>query len=397
MGLKILGVMTGTSCDGLDAACVEFEKDTWRCLWQATRPYPDALRKKVLEFQKPGQAHSSMAWMSLHRDLGIWYGRTLKSILSRQAKKPHLIANHGQTLAHFPSPSKKATGQGLGMSLQMGDPTQIAQITGLSVISNFRDGDLSAGGQGAPLAPGFHKLWVEALRSKNPVLRREGISIHNLGGISNLTYLPPQNRISELFAFDTGPANCWIDAAVEEVTDGKLKFDPAGEIALHNRPNLAAVKKILLNPYFLKVPPKSTGRDDFPYALFRKATPFKGPSLVATATAITVESIAQAYEKWIIKKGLPLHKIYLTGGGAKNLAISEGLQQRLPKLQILDISKLGISSEATEALAFAFLGYQTLLGNPLGGSWTGVRTFGSPGHIIPGRNWSEVLKKLSAH
>src|SRR5688500_333280 len=242
--MKILGVMTGTSCDGLDAACAEFQKNRWRPLWGKSAPYPPELRERVLAAQLPTAKLSLKAWGELHRDVGIWMARTLTRFL-RNAARPDAIACHGQTVAHFPSVRK------LGFTIQIGDPSRIAEATGLTVVSNFRDGDMAAGGEGAPLAPRFHKLIAA---------ERAGIAIHNLGGISNLTYLGPNEFV---LAFDTGPANLWIDAAAELVTRGQCKFDRNGEIARRHTPDSRAVKNVLSDPFFQKNPPKSTGRDDF--------------------------------------------------------------------------------------------------------------------------------------
>ncbi|HAR41306.1 MAG TPA: anhydro-N-acetylmuramic acid kinase, partial [Bdellovibrionales bacterium] len=147
--LHILGVMTGTSCDGLDAACISISKDGWTPLWSAARPYPSHLRKEVLDFQRPKSRVSAQEWLDLHRRLGEWYGRELKRIISKNGV-PDAIANHGQTIAHYPAKGHR------GITLQMGEPTRIAHATGITVVSNFRDGDMAAGGQGAPLTPLFH-------------------------------------------------------------------------------------------------------------------------------------------------------------------------------------------------------------------------------------------------
>jgi anhydro-N-acetylmuramic acid kinase len=388
--IRILGVMTGTSCDGLDAACVQIDKTGhWKPIWTASAPYPKDLKKRVLEFQIPKTKTSVSEILVLNRDLGTWYGKTLKKMIEgrRSEEKPDLIANHGQTVAHFPDEE---------VTLQLGDPARIAQVTGVTVISHFRDGDMAAGGQGAPLLPLFHKILADQLKTSET---HEGIAIHNLGGISNITYLGPSGSLYEVFAFDTGPANVWIDEAVTKVTRGKKNFDQSGKFAAQGKIDINAVKKTLKHPYFKKSVPKSTGRDDFPFSFFQKQTKARGNDLIATATAVTVESIARGYEDFILSNGLPLSAIYLAGGGAKNSTLVDWLQERMPSISIRLISEMefqdSIKEEMIEPLGFALFGYFSLSGQPLGGTWTGVDGFGPPGQITPGENWQEIVSQLS--
>jgi len=376
--------MTGTSCDGLDVSCIQIHGKQWFPEWSATVAYPKKLRNAVLEFQQPGKLQSAHHFLDLHRQLGDWYGASLASLISRAPTAPDIIANHGQTVAHFPAP------RGKGSTLQIGEPTRIAFATGLTVVSNFREGDMAAGGQGAPLAPLFHRMVAGRLGRV-----QRGIAIHNIGGVSNLTYLGPRKTI---LAFDTGPGNMWIDAAIERITHGRKQYDRGGRIALSSQADEAAVQRIMKHPYFKRPAPKSTGRDDFPFNFFSARCSARGPVLVATATRVTVESIVMAYRSAILSRRLPLHSIYLCGGGAKNQAILNGLREALTDVQILPLdgssASHGIDGQWMEAQAFAMFGYLSLLGRALGGGWTGAKAFGPPGHIIPGRNWAAVLKKL---
>jgi anhydro-N-acetylmuramic acid kinase len=379
--LKILGVMTGTSCDGLDAACISIDPEGWDIIWEASTQYPLSLKKRVLEFQKTGSRHNIHNLLKLHRDLGLWYGQSLKKLITKHSIKPDLIANHGQTVAHFPGL------QNQGTTLQLGDPTRIVAATGLTVISHFREGDMAAGGQGAPLVPLYHRILGQSLDPHSA-----GVAFHNLGGISNLTYIGPKNL---LLAFDTGPGNLWIDAAAERITRGKMKMDKGGTLSKQGQVDQRAVGEILKHPFFRKPVPKSTGRDDFPIDYFFSKTNVRGPSLVRTAVEITVETIARAYETWIFKRKMPLKKIFLCGGGANNLTLVNSLQTRLPGVSVENLSKYGMNSQYTEAQAFAILGFKSLFGDPLGGAWTGAKKFGAPGQITPGENWKEVVKLLS--
>jgi anhydro-N-acetylmuramic acid kinase len=377
--IKILGAMTGTSCDGLDAACIEIDENGWKLLWSQTAPYPGPLRKRVLKMQLPGEKRTMKEILEVERDLGEWYGKTFAKMIARApaGTRPDVIANHGQTVAHYPASGRK------GVTLQMGDPTRIAAATGLTVVSQFRDGDMSAGGEGAPLAPLFHRALARALGGG-------GVAVHNLGGISNLTYVAPDGNV---IAFDTGPANVWIDAATELATRGSAKFDRGGARGARGKVDQAAVRKILAHPFFKKAPPKSTGRDDFPFAILRKNTRVRGDDLVATATAVTIESVVRAYQNFILKKGLPLSTIYLSGGGARNQTLLKELGSRLG-VTVTTLQDAGVDPQLTEALAFAYFGYLSLRGKPLGGTWTGAKSFGAPGQITPGENWNALVSKL---
>jgi anhydro-N-acetylmuramic acid kinase len=393
--------MTGTSCDGLDASCVEFEHvslkqgtatassdNASQVLWQTSIAYPKALRKRVLALQRPSARIRLADWLDLDRDLGAWYGAALAKLIATRDPKPDAIANHGQTVGHFPAP------RGKGTTCQLGDPARIAAKTGLTVISDFRSGDLAAGGQGAPLVPLYHRRLARLIDqapsdpSRSKLATGEGLSIHNIGGISNLTYVGPKER---LLAFDTGPGNIWIDAAVERATRGKQRLDRGGRMALRGTPDWDAVKKILNRSYFGKKPPKSTGRDDFPFELLLHATRVQGPDLVATATWVTAESIARAYERQVLDAGLPLRAVFVCGGGARNETLLEALRVRLPHTSVETLAEAGIDPQFVEAQAFAYFGLLALQGLPLGGEWTGAQGFGSPARITPGENWRNLL------
>jgi anhydro-N-acetylmuramic acid kinase len=373
--MKVAGIMTGTSCDGLDIACLKLSRDSWKSLWARSAPFPAALRKRVLECQLRSAKLSPREFGELHRDIGVWTANSVARILKSVsgAEQPDAIANHGQTVAHFPASRR------MGFTLQLGDPTRIALATGLTVISNFRDGDMAAGGEGAPLAPRFHKCLAQRI-SKTP------IAFHNLGGISNLTYIDKTATL----AFDSGPGNAWIDAASELVA--KKRFDQNGRIAARGKVDSGAVEKILAIEYFRRRPPKSTGRDDFPFSLLLEATRARNENLVATATAITLESIARAYEKFVPRS---LKAIYFCGGGARNTFLLASLRSRLSGVEIKTVDEIGFDLRCLEAQAFAYFGYLSLCGEALGGAWTGVDRWAPPGHITPGRNWGKIVRMLS--
>ncbi len=375
--------MTGTSCDGVDIAAIEFDPESWTPKWEASLAYPPKLRKRVFALQRPGTKTTIDEIFSLHTEIGDWIGEVLTDLIEGLSadERPSAIAMHGQTIAHAPSRRPHS------YTVQLGDPTRVAEKTGRTVLSQFRQGDLAADGEGAPLVPLYHYLLSSVLPGG-----QDGIAIHNLGGISNFTYIDPRGGIS---ALDTGPANVWIDAAIERATKGKKKFDAGGNFAIEGTIHVPTIKKLLSHPYLKRSAPKSTGRDEFPPEyFFQHAGKLKGKDLVATATAFTVETIAQAYERFVLDDRKPLTAIYLCGGGAKNRTIQTWLGDRLPGVQVRSIEEHGFESQYIEAQAFAFLGYRSLLGLPVGGRWTGVSRFAPPGQITPGRNWIDVLKSL---
>ncbi len=389
MAIRVLGVMTGTSCDGLDASCVNFSRAGMRLAWSASIAYPDKLRRRVFEFQLPGASFPLRACLELHRDLGEWYAKSLIKLLKGRSSQPDAIANHGQTVAHFPADRRKKG----GMTLQLGEAALIAAATGITTLCGFRAGDLAAGGQGAPLVPIYHQLLAK-LWAKHPGSEPCGIAIHNLGGVSNLTYFGPKNL---LLAFDTGPAGLWIDAAASLASGGRLHFDHNGSLARRGSSSSDAVKKLITHPFFNKMPPKSTGRDDFPFGLFMAAARgVSGPSLVATATEAVAETIALSYKKWILSRRLPLDSIYFCGGGARNSFLLSEIRARLASsgVRVFSTEDRGVDPQMIEAQAFAYLGYLSLMGKPLGGAWTGARGFAPPAQIVPGKNWRKILKKI---
>lgn len=394
--LWILGAMTGTSCDGLDAALIQFDVTGWRPGKTFSLPYPVALKKRVLAFQKPGSRWGTEESLALNRDLGIWYADCFAEILAKlpEEERPSVIANHGQTVAHFPQLGKRnPLRPKLGTTWQLGDPAIIAARTGLTVVSHFRNGDLAAEGQGAPLVPAYHRILAEQLSHT-----LSGVALHNIGGISNLSFFTGDGTT---VSFDTGPGNIWIDAAAQLATRGKQKMDTSGKLASQGEVDVQALNRILKNPYFKLPPPKSTGRDQFPATLLTRATRSKGADLVATATAVTIESIARAYEALQKSQRTRLREIWVCGGGAKNPTLLEGLSRRLEGVPVKSVAEQGWDPQAIESQAFAFFGFLSLLGRPISGPWTGARTsFVVPGWIVPGANWREVwhlIQDLGSH
>lgn len=392
MKLVILGVMTGTSCDALDAACVRFEPAAnsgaprFKLLWTGSVAYPVPLRDSVLQHQAPGARLPIESWLALHRSLGDWYGTAITRLIrSKKGPAIDLVANHGQTVAHFPPTS----------TLQLGEPASIAFKTGLTVASDFRWGDVCAGGQGAPLVPGFHQLVAQGLG-----LSRKGISIHNLGGISNLTYPSPERSRGGPLAWDTGPANLWIDAVVRERSGGKLQFDDSGRMGTRGRVDEGVVKKLLAHPFFELSPPKSTGRDAFSESdALACVAGLATEDAVASVTRATAVSIVRDYRRHILEAGRKLSAIYFCGGGSRNGALLAAIEDEFNRMgnpvAIHTTAKLGLDPQSMEAIAFAFLGYRAAMGLALGGSWTGAAPGAPPAKLTPGKNWKRLVLKLS--
>ena len=383
--ILICGVMTGTSCDGIDLATIDYNEEGWTPVWEASREYPAKLRERVLRIQDPGTKTSVREIYELNRDIGVFYADAITRTFSQLEpdEQPHVIAMHGQTVGHFP-------GQKPGFTVQLGDPTLLVQATGLTVVSHFREGDLASGGQGAPLATGFHSLLADALDGADT-----GVVIINLGGISNFSYIGPKDLI---LASDMGPACALIDRATSDFTKGKKIFDEYGDLAREGEVDLPALKKLLKHPYFKKAYPKTTGRDEFHWDYVKKAVgpKLKGKNLIATLSALTIESVYQGVKTAVMDKKYPLRSVYLSGGGSRNLFILEHLEERFAEedISVLSLDETEFSSQHIEAQAFSYLGYRTLLGLPVGGSFTGSTGFGAPGWITPGVNWSQVIERL---
>lgn len=351
---------------------MEFNGEEWKLLWTATTPIPQALKARVLKIQKPKHKTTLHSLLELHRDIGNWHALAIKKWL-RGKKSVDLIASHGQTVAHFPPPD-------LGMTFQLGDPTRIAYQTGITVACDFRSGDLATGGQGAPLVPLFLRTLADQTAPGG-----KHIAFLNLGGIANFTDCAPGG-----FAFDTGPGNIWIDQATFLATRGKKSFDQNGTLASQGTPDPKAMQKLFKLPYFSLKPPKSTGRDDFPFEIFLKKTKAKNVDLIATATQFTAESVARAAKTWLTAKS-STYEIWVTGGGTENSTLMKLLKKNCAPIPVKKCSHPKLTPQFIEAAAFAYLGYRTVLGKSCGGHFTGGDPEGPPGHLVPGKNWRKIL------
>lgn len=377
--------MSGTSLDGVDAALVEIDGDypNLRVVpgpWM-TYPYPDGLRSRILEVSHVGSGDVTRI-CRLNFEIGELLADAVLG-LSRDADFPlnevDLISSHGQTIHHVPP-----SGREPGSTLQIGEPSIIAERTGITTVADFRPRDIAAGGQGAPLVPMADTL----------LFRKSGETrvVQNIGGIANLTVVAGGSDIEGVVAFDTGPGNMVVDQLMERYTNGEMHYDHDAVWALSGRVSRALLDELLRDSYFELDPPKSTGRERYGSAfterVMKKANDMglDPKDIVATVTMLTVESIARAYEKWVIPR-FGLDEVILGGGGTLNPAMVQWLKKRLPGVRVTDHAAHGIPNEAKEAIAFAILGYLAVKGVPNNlPSATGARRPVVMGKIMPGQN-----------
>ena len=346
--MKIIGLISGTSVDGIDAALVEVTGDGYdiemQLLSAYTAEYPTELRDRILAVC--GGALLSMADIAqMDDEIAIAFAEAAKCL-----GKADLIASHGQTVYHRPP-----TGQQLGYSWQLGRGELIAMLTQTPTITNFRDADIAAGGQGAPLvSPVDASLLSHFERYR---------CVQNIGGIGNLTYLPPWDKTGmppvDIVGWDTGPGNALIDWAVYEFSDGQLAYDQNGTWASQGTPCQSLINQWRIQPYFQQLPPKSTGRElfsaDYGQRCWQEAQTLglNQADFLATLTAFTAATIIDSYQQL----PHPPDEVLLCGGGEKNEYLRSQLQVRLPGTAFLSTDEVGLNSSFKEAIAFAILGY----------------------------------------
>lgn len=356
----IIGLMSGTSADGTDAVLVRFEGDLIELVAFAFVPFADELRDKILAVSH-GQGNAETV-SRLSVELAVQYANAVKAVQSRamlpDSEKVIAIGCHGQTVSHTPHGDFPAT-------LQLGDAATLATHTGMPVISNFRSADVALGGQGAPLVP-FADWRLLGHETKNRALQ-------NIGGISNVTYLPAGGTVSQVRGFDTGPGNMLIDLAARWATNGEQSFDENGAIAADGEIIPKLMEWLFEHSFLHQPPPKSAGREEFGEVLWAKLLqqrmaphdPAYGSltkhDILATVTAFTAYSIAYAYDRFLPQ--LP-DEVIVSGGGARNPTLMQFLREKLGSIPVLTSDDLGINAEAREAIAFAVLADATLNGLP---------------------------------
>ena len=354
-----IGLMSGTSADSIDAACVRFAgappRLDWELLSSVTLPMTAELRQEIFAAFRP-ETGTVDKLCQLNFTLGEWFAKASLEAVKAANLTPaqvDFIGSHGQTVWHIPPNS----GEGVASTLQLGNPAVIAERTGITVVSDFRSRDMAAGGQGAPLVP-----FVDNLLLSHPTLSR---AVQNIGGIGNVTWLPAGGA-GEAFGFDTGPGNMLLDRAAEVLTQGQMHCDMDGKMAFAGKIQENFLQKWMSEePYFTRKPPKSTGRELFGVqrcdVYLKEMAGLSKEDILATLTAFTARSTAEAYKNFL--PALP-DEVLLCGGGARNPAIAAMLQKELPTSRIGRTEDAGLPGDSKEAVAFAVLGYETMNRRP---------------------------------
>ncbi len=360
--MRVLGMMSGTSVDGIDvvSVLVSGAPPNLSARLEAHHhvAFPAYLRHRILHVAG-GEAATAADLSELNFLLGEQYARVALDACKKwrvRMKDVALIGSHGQTIFHLGSAARFAGTVRTPSTLQIGDISVIAQRTGVTTIGDFRPADMAAGGQGAPLVP-----FVDYLLYRDERLGRVAL---NIGGIANLTVIPSGARPASVFAFDTGPGNMVVDAIVSRITRGKETFDRDAKIALSGRTIPDLLARLMREPYLRKKPPKSAGREQFGQQFVRDLLAWgkhrhAGPAdLVRTATMFTSISIADAFRRFIVPRAT-VDQLIVTGGGARNPLMIAQLAAALPGIEIVSADRFGVPVEAKEAFAFAVLAYET--------------------------------------
>lgn len=355
----VVGMMSGTSVDGVDAALVEISgtdsEPKVKLLAFENKPYPSQVREKIFSLFTPANATvDKVGYMNFL--LGEIYAKSALSVIEKAGMKPEeidVIGSHGQTIWHAPIP-ESPDGIPVAYTVQIGEGSVIAERTGILTVSDFRVADMAAGGQGAPLVPFSEYLLYRR--------EKETILLQNIGGIGNMTVMPAGAKPRDVFAFDTGPGNMIIDAVISAVTGGKKTYDAGGETAAKGKVCNALLDILKEEPYYRQPLPKTTGREHFGVQYTEKIlswwkeNPILVEDLLATVTDLTAYSIADAYERYVLPK-YRASEIIVGGGGSYNATLLRFMKERFAPhgVAVRTQEDLGLSSDAKEAVAFALM------------------------------------------
>ncbi len=361
---RVIGLMSGTSVDGVDAALVEIREHGLETQVELlafhSHPFEADVRYRIFDLFQPETSRvDELCQMNFL--IGEIFAEAALSVI-REAElaveEIDLIGSHGQTVYHLPP---QAGAEYVPSTLQIGEPAVIAYRTGIPTIANFRVADLAAGGQGAPLVP-----YVDFL-----LFRRADrtVALQNIGGISNVTLIPAGASASDVQASDTGPGNMIIDSVMEILTDGAERYDNAGQFAAQGNVCESLLREWLGHPFIKAAPPKTTGREAFGRQFANQALEqaqnrnVGQADLVATLTAFTAETICDYYRQFLFPH-YSVNEIYISGGGSHNLTLMGHLERLFQPIPLLPIDSIGFSSDAKEAIAFAVLATEAIHGHP---------------------------------
>ncbi|MBI3988030.1 MAG: anhydro-N-acetylmuramic acid kinase [candidate division NC10 bacterium] len=382
--------MSGTSADGIDSALVEIVPDgkglKLHLLTFAIFPYPPGLQERILQVaSQAGGTTEEICHLNAY--LGELFAQAALGVAEKAGipiEEIDLIGSHGQTIGHFPDPAFEGD-LPVRSTLQIGEPSIIAERTGLTTIADFRPRDLAAGGEGAPLAPILHHVLFQ-----DPFIGR---IVLNIGGIANLTFLPPGAGPEAILAFDTGPGNVLLDGMAKRLKPEGKGYDEGGRLAAKGTIHGGLLGRLMEHPFIRKKPPKSTGRETFGLTFLEEiwktaeTLNLRNEDLIATLAAFTVEAIAWNMEAFILQ-GEQAKELIVSGGGTENPFLMTLLKERLPSLPVVKADEAGFPGRALEASAFALLAYLTFHGKPgnLPGATGGRLTV--LGKIVPGRHFT---------
>ena len=348
--MHYIGLMSGTSVDGVDAALVSIPADG-RPVLLATHihPIPLAIRGEIQTLMRNG-ANEIERLGVLDMALGELFAEAANAVMQRQGldkKNVRAIGSHGQTLRHRPRAARPFT-------LQIANPSVIAERTGITTVADFRARDIAAGGEGAPLVPAFHRRMFHSAERNRVVV--------NIGGIANVTYLPA-DLSQPVSGFDTGPGNTLLDQWIGHHNTSDR--DEAGQWAASGKSSQPLLQQMLTDPYFTAPPPKSTGREHFNLEwlnahLKQFPTPPVAVDVQATLVQLTSQTIAQSVRRFLPKT----HEVYVCGGGAHNRALMSAMRKQFSGIPLATTEAIGLPPDWVEAVAFAWLAYQTLKNLP---------------------------------
>jgi len=364
--MLILGLMSGTSADGMDVALARVSgvppRLDAKLLGHTSVSFPPAIRKEIIRVAEQ-QTITAGELSQLDFRLGELFADAALKACGRfrvSLRRLSLIGSHGQTIFHQGRPVS-FYGSPTASTLQIGEPSIVAARTGITTIGDFRPADIALGGQGAPLVP-----YADYLLYRDSKLGRVSL---NLGGIGNVTVLPRKAKPSQVFAFDTGPGNMLMDALVHRFTHGRQHFDKNARLASQGRSLPALLDELMRDPYLKLAPPKSTGREYYGHDYVQKLLAIgrrhraKPTDLIRAATIFTALSVVDALNRFVLPKA-KIHQLIVSGGGAHNPLILAQLAAALPGIDVFPSSRLGIPVDAKEAFAFALLAYETVHQRP---------------------------------